>query len=216
MVHESMPPPQEQLAAIRERCTQVQDGHVKALLLAFLDDAEIAAAFVRAPAAMRIHHAFEGGLIAHTFSLLQLADKVCDHYPQLDRDLVIAGLLLHDIGKTREISPEPGFEYTDEGKLVGHLILACQWIREKASRIEGFPRELEMRITHLIAAHHGKHEYGSPKEPATLEAVVVHALDELDTRVNSFEQLFAAAPPEARWTDRKNMYGRSLLIPRRK
>ncbi|HUJ26926.1 MAG TPA: HD domain-containing protein [Myxococcales bacterium] len=205
--------PSEQLAELRTRCAQVQDGHVRALLFAFLDDPEIAAGFVRAPAAMRIHHAFEGGLCAHTLSLVKLADRVCDHYPHLDRDLVVAGLLLHDIGKTREISAEPGFDYTEEGKLVGHLVLACQWIREKAARIDGFPRELEMRITHLVTAHHGRHEYGSPKEPATLEAVVVHALDELDTRLNSFEQLFAAAPPGSTWTDRKNMYGRSLWIP---
>src|SRR6267154_475072 len=128
-----------------------------------------------------------------------------------DRDLVTAGCLLHDIGKAREISPEPGFEYTEEGKLVGHLVLTCQLIREKASRIPGFPRELEWRITHLVASHHGRHEYGSPKEPATFEAMVVHALDELDTRMSSFAQLFAAA--QAPWTDRKNIYGRQLRVP---
>jgi 3'-5' exoribonuclease len=125
---------------------------------------------------------------------------------------VTAGCLLHDIGKAREISAEPGFEYTDEGRLVGHLVLTCQLIREKASRIPDFPRELEWRITHLVAAHHGRHEYGSPKEPVTLEALAVHALDELDTRINSFGQLFAAA--QGPWTDRKNLYGRQLLVQR--
>jgi 3'-5' exoribonuclease len=196
---------------IRMLCGQVRDVHVRALLFSFLDDAELVKAFLRAPAAKSIHHAFSGGLCEHTLSLLQLGWRVCDHYPQLDRDLVTAGCLLHDFGKAREISPEPGFEYTDEGKLVGHLILVCQLIREKASRIPGFPRELEWRITHLVAAHHGRYEYGSPKEPATLEAVVVHAVDELDTRMSSFAQLFAAT--QGPWTDRKNLYGRQLLVP---
>jgi 3'-5' exoribonuclease len=206
----------EHFEQIRALVTQVQNPYVRALLESFLDDAPLHDAFVKAPAAMRIHHAFVGGLCAHTLSVMQLGVRICDQYPFLDRDLVMAGCLLHDFGKSREISPEPGFDYTDEGKLVGHLLIVCQLIREKASRIPDFPRELEWRITHLVASHHGKYEYGSPKEPATLEAVVVHALDELDTRLNSFQQLFALAPPEAKWTDRKNMYGRSLLIPEKK
>ena len=197
---------------VRSLAAQVRDPHVRALLAAFLDDPEIGPAFRRAPAAKSIHHAHEGGLLEHTLSVMELGGRVCDHYPQLDRDLVVAGALLHDIGKTRELSDG---DYTDEGRLVGHLVLTCQLIREKASRIEGFPRELEWRITHLVVAHHGRREYGSPKEPVTLEAMVVHALDELDTRVNSFGQLFARAEPGARWTNRKNLYGRELLVPGR-
>jgi 3'-5' exoribonuclease len=196
---------------IRALSARVRSPHVRALLFGFLDDPALAPAFLRAPAAKSIHHAHAGGLCEHTLSVMELGWRICDHYPQLDRDLVTAGCLLHDFGKARELSPEPGFEYTDEGKLVGHLILTCQLIREKAARIPGFPRELEWRITHLVAAHHGRHEYGSPKEPVTLEAMVVHALDELDTRMSSFAQLFAAA--EGPWTDRKNLYGRQLLAP---
>src|ERR1700682_4658851 len=203
--------PDAMFAQIRALVAQVRDGHVRALLESFLDDPDLAPAFRRAPAAKSIHHAFVGGLCEHTLSVPQLGWRACDHYPQLDRDLVTAGCLLHDFGKAREISPEPGFEYTEEGKLVGHLILVCQLIREKASRLPGFPRELEWRITHLVAAHHGRHEYGSPKEPATFEAIAVHALDELDTRMSSFAQLFAAA--QGPWTDRKNIYGRQLLVP---
>ena len=199
------------LEQIRALCGQVRNAPLRALLFAFLDDDALIRAFLRAPAAKSIHHAFAGGLCEHTLSVMQLGWRTCDHYPQLDRDLVTAGCLLHDFGKARELSPEPGFEYTEEGKLVGHLILVCQLIREKASRIPGFPRDLEWRITHLVAAHHGRHEYGSPKEPATLEAIAVHALDELDTRMSSFGQLFAAA--QGGWTDRKNIYGRQLLVP---
>src|SRR5438477_2406294 len=205
-----MPSAEENFARIRELCMEIREPHLRALLLAFLDDAELAPAFLKAPAAARIHHAHEGGLCEHTRSVMELGWRVCDHYPQLDRDLVTAGCLLHDFGKSRELS---GAEYTDEGKLVGHLILTCQWIREKASKIPDFPSELEWKVTHLVAAHHGRREYGSPKEPITLEAMAVHALDDLDTRMSSFARLFAAAPPEARWTDRKNIYGRELLIP---
>lgn len=196
-------------ARIRTLVSQVRSPFIRALLDAFLDDGELRAAFLRAPAAKSIHHAFAGGLCEHTLSVLQLGWRICDHYPQLDRDLVTAGALLHDIGKAREISAGPGFEYTDEGKLVGHLVLTCQLIREKAARIENFPRELAWHLTHLVAAHHGRHEYGSPKEPVTLEAMVVHALDELDTRVSSFGQLFAEA--QGPWTEGKNLYGRRLF-----
>lgn len=198
---------------IRSLAAQAKNHQVRALLFSFLDDPELKPSFLRAPAAKSIHHAFAGGLCEHTLSVLQLGWRVCDHYPQLDRDLVTAGCILHDIGKAREISPEPGFDYTDEGRLVGHLVLTCQLVREKAARISDFPRELEHRLTHLVVAHHGRFEYGSPREPAMLEAMVVHALDELDTRVSSFGQLFASAPPGSQWTDRKNLYGRQLLVP---
>jgi 3'-5' exoribonuclease len=204
----------EHFAQIRALVSQVRDHHVRALLDSFLDDPELQPAFLKAPAAKRIHHAFEGGLCEHTLSVLQLGWRICDHYPQLDRDLVTAGCVLHDFGKCRELKLEPeDFDYTDEGRFVGHLLLTCQLIREKAARIPDFPAELEWRITHLVAAHHGRREYGSPKEPVTLEAVVVHALDDLDSRMSSFAQLFAAAPAGAEWTDGKHVHGRALSIP---
>lgn len=199
------------VARIRALCAEVRSEHVRALLFAFLDDRPLAQAFLRAPAAKSVHHAYAGGLCEHTLSVLELGWRVCDHYPQLDRDLITAGCVLHDIGKARELLPDG--EYTDEGRLVGHLVMTCQWIREKAARIEGFPPELEWRITHLVAAHHGKLEYGSPKEPVTLEALVVHALDDLDTRVSSIALIAAASPEPGAWTDRKNLYGRKLLRP---
>jgi 3'-5' exoribonuclease len=199
---------------IRAIVAEVRNAQIRALLEAFLDDSELGPAFAVAPAAKSIHHAHRGGLVDHTLSVLRLALRVCDHYPQLDRDLVVAGALLHDFGKARELNG-PGEDYTDEGKLVGHLVLTCQLIHEKAAKIADFPRELEWRVTHLVVAHHGRREYGSPKEPVTLEAMVVHALDDLDTRVSSFGQLFAAAPQGARWTDGKNVYGRQLLLPKR-
>ena len=203
--------PEAQFGRIRALVAQVRSEHVRALLFSFLDDPAIAPLFLRAPAANRIHHAFVGGLCEHTLSVLELGWRICDHYPELDRDLITAGCILHDLGKTREISAEEGFSYTDEGELVGHLVLTCQLIHEKAAAIAGFPRELEWHLTHLVVAHHGRREYGSPREPATLEAQVLHALDELDTRVNSFGQIFAAAAPGAAWTERDSMYRRRLF-----
>jgi 3'-5' exoribonuclease len=199
---------------IRAIVDEVRNPHVRALLHSFLDDPELGPAFERAPAAKSIHHARRGGLADHTLSVMRLAQMVSDHYPQLDRDLVVAGAFLHDFGKARELTAA-GEDYTDEGKLVGHLVLTCQLIHEKAAKIADFPRELEWRLTHLVVAHHGRREYGSPKEPVTLEAMVVHALDDLDTRISSFEQLFESVAPGARWTDSKNVYGRQLLVPKR-
>jgi 3'-5' exoribonuclease len=198
-------------AEVRRHVEQVRNEHVRALLLSFLDDPELGPAFQRAPAAKSVHHAFVGGLLEHTLSVLQLGLRVCDHYPELDRDLVVAGCLLHDFGKTIELRADNGFEYTEPGRLVGHLLMTCQWIHERARRIPDFPPRLEQHLVHLVAAHHGQLEHGSPKEPATLEAVVVHAVDELDSRINSFELIFARDRSQRAWTDWSRLYDRPLF-----
>ena len=179
---------------------RVNDPHVKQLLLAFLDDPQIAAGLPLAPAAKGVHHAYRGGLAEHLLSVLRLTLRVADHYPMADRDLLLAGALLHDVMKVAEISPEKGFEYTDEGKLVGHLVMTAQKIREKTLAIPGFPPALEHHITHLVLAHHGQLEYGSPKVPMTLEALIVHSLDSLDSRIASWLEAMARDPND-RWTE---------------
>lgn len=195
---------------IRQLVERVGDPNVKALLLAFLDDPEIARGLDTAPAAKGVHHAYKGGLAEHLLSVIKLAHRVCDHYPMIDRDLVIAGALLHDIGKVQELSFERGnIEYTDEGKLVGHLVLTAQKIREKASRLPNFPRALEHHLTHLVLAHHGELAYGSPKVPVTLEAYVVHLIDMLDARIHSWLELMARDPSD-RWTETSKLYDRQL------
>jgi 3'-5' exoribonuclease len=194
---------------IRELVERVQDSHVRSLLLSFLDDPDIARGLPVAPAAKGIHHAYPGGLAEHLLSVMRLAHRAADHYPMLDRDLLVAGALLHDIGKVQELSYEKGTEYTDEGRLVGHLVMTAQRIHAFAQRLPGFPPLLEHHITHLVLAHHGELAYGSPKEPATLEAYVVHALDTLDSRVSSWLDLMARDPNE-RWTDRTKLYDRHL------
>lgn len=198
------------VAQIREQVERVQDPHVKAILLAFLDDPAISRGLPQAPAAKGIHHAYTGGLADHILSVMRLAHRMADHYPMVDRDLLVAGALLHDIGKVTELTYVNGnFDYSDEGRLVGHLVMTAQMIREKALALTGFPRELEWHLTHIVLAHHGQLEYGSPKLPVTLEAHLVHAIDSLDSRVASWLDLMAKDPAE-KWTAPSRLYDRHL------
>jgi 3'-5' exoribonuclease len=198
------------VAQIRELVERVADTHVKALLLAFLDDPLVAQRLPAAPAAKGIHHAQRGGLAEHILSVMRLGNRVADHYPMLDRDLVTAGALLHDIGKVQELAWDGGnTRYTDEGRLVGHLVLTAQAIHEKAAHIPGFPPLLEAHVTHLVLAHHGHLEFGSPKVPMTLEAYVVHAIDSLDSRIDSWLDLMQRDPGET-WTEQTKLYDRHL------
>ncbi len=187
----------------------VTDQHIKALIASFLGDEDFAARFRRAPAAKSVHHAYAGGLLEHTVAVMKLAHRLADQYPQVDRDLLVAGAFLHDLGKVRELSGDRNAEYTDEGKLVGHLVMAAQWIHDKARRV-GMPRELEHHVVHLVLAHHGKLEYGSPKVPMTLEALLTHYLDEIDSRINSWLNLMGRESGHRRWTDTNNVYQQSI------
>lgn len=198
------------VAEIREQIERAHDPFVRQLLLAFLDDPKVAAGLPVAPAAKGVHHAYKGGLADHLLSVIKLAQRIADHYPMADRDLLLAGALLHDIGKVEELSYERGtFDYTDEGRLVGHLVMTAQKIREHASRIPGFPPALEHHITHLVLAHHGQLDYGSPKPPMTIEALLVHLIDLMDSRVSSWLELMAKDPND-RWTDVVRLYDRHL------
>lgn len=200
------------IGQIRELVMRVHDPHVKGLLLAFLDDREIAEGFRFAPAAKGIHHAYKGGLADHVLSVMKLAQKISDHYPAADRDLLLAGAFLHDIGKVQELSYSKGsstFDYTDEGRLVGHLVMTAQKIREKAARIPDFPPLLEQHLTHIVLAHHGHLEYGSPKLPQTLEAMLVHFIDMIDSRVAQWLELMAKDPND-KWTDTSKFNDRHL------
>jgi 3'-5' exoribonuclease len=197
------------VAQIKEMVERVQDPHVRALLQAFLEDRQVAEGLKHAPAAKGIHHAYKGGLADHILSVMKLAHRMADHYPMADRDLLVAGAMLHDIGKVTELSYEKNFDYTDEGKLIGHLVMTAQKIREKAARIPHFPPLLEHHITHLVLSHHGHLEFGSPKLPMTLEAFIVHIIDHLDSRVASWLELMAKDPNE-KWADATRLYDRQL------
>jgi len=187
----------------------ITDPNVKGLVKAFLEDDDVAARLRRAPAAKTVHHAYPGGLLEHTVSCIKLSHRLADHYPQLDRDLLVAGAFFHDLAKIRELTYDRTVEYGDEGRLVGHLVMAAQWIHDKARRV-GVPRDLEHHIVHLVLAHHGKLEYGSPRRPMTLEALVTHHIDDLDSRLNSWVSLMARDGGTRRWTDSNNIHGHNL------
>jgi len=163
----------------------MRNPHLKALLEAFFADGEIARRYKTAPAAKSIHHAWIGGLIEHVLSLMTLARFTARHYPEVDEDLLLTGVVLHDIGKIHELTYDRGFGYSDEGQLIGHILIALRMLDEKVRLVPGFPPKLRMLVEHLIASHHGEMEFGSPKVPCFLEAMLLHHLDNLDSKMET-------------------------------
>ncbi len=206
--------PEEMYAGLLNRLRQVPEGPVRKLLLAVMEDPGIAQKFKLAPAATNYHHAYLGGLLEHVCSLVELGDKICDHYASLDRELVLAGLVLHDLGKIEELSFAGGFRYTTRGQLVGHMAIALEIVGEKIRAIPDFPPALKDQIEHIILSHHGKLEFGSPKEPLFPEALLVHYLDDLDSKLESMRAQYAADKDRAGdWTSRNPALRRELLKP---
>jgi 3'-5' exoribonuclease len=161
---------------------------------------------------MSYHHAFLGGLLEHVLSLVQLGDQVCDHYEFLRRDLLLAGLVLHDVGKIEELSFSRGFRYSTRGQLLGHISMGLEMVQEKMRQIPGFPAELKGQIEHIILSHHGKLEFGSPKEPMFPEALLVHFLDEIDSKIEAMRAQYAADQDRpGDWTARNPALRRELL-----
>jgi 3'-5' exoribonuclease len=163
---------------------------LKLLLTTLLEDPVLAQAYREAPAAKQLHHAWLGGLLEHVISLLTLADRVAPHYPILDRDLLLTGVILHDIGKLRELSWEIGFEYTVEGVLLGHIQMGVALAEKTIDSLPGFPPKLRLLVLHMILSHHGKLEFGSPKLPMIPEALVLSFLDDLDAKMQAVQGEF--------------------------
>jgi len=204
--------PAEMYAALLERVRRMPEGPLRELVLAVLEDPSIAEKYQRAPAAMSYHHAYLGGLLEHVLSLVQLGDQLCDHYDFLRRDLLLAGLVLHDLGKIEELSFACGFRYSTRGQLLGHISIGLEMVQEKARQISGFPTELKSQLEHLILAHHGKLEFGSPKEPMFPEALVVHFLDEIDSKLEAMRAQYASDQDRpGDWTARNPALRRELL-----
>lgn len=177
-------PVPEMLAELDAVLASVQDPWIAGLLKAlFVEDTQLRAAFAQAPAAKSMHHAHLGGLLEHTLSVVGMAEAACAHYPDLNRDLVVAGVLLHDVGKTAELSYQRSFGYTDAGNLLGHISLEAEWISRAARQMPGFPEPLRLHILHIVLSHHGRLEFGSPVLPKTPEALLVHYLDDLDGKL---------------------------------
>lgn len=205
---------EELFKGLLKRIQQMPQGPLQTLLLSIFNDPEIARKYRQAPAAMTYHHAFIGGLIEHVNSLVRLGDRVCDHYPFLDRELVLAGLLLHDIGKIEELNFTRGFSYSTRGQLVGHISMGVEMVRDKVREIPDFPPELWDRLQHIILSHHGRLEFGSPKEPMFMEALAVNYLDDLDSKLEAMLEQYAADKDRpGDFTARSRPLGRELLKP---
>jgi len=184
----------------------VKNPHLQALLQATFGDAEIAAMFRRAPGGVMLHHPWVGGLLEHTLSVVGLAIRAAEHYGSVDRDLLVAGACLHDLGKIWELAYSQSFEYTDEGRLVGHLLLETSWLAKRMDEIDGFPAPLRHHVLHLLASHHGLHEHGAPILPSTREALLLSFLDDLDSKMGAMDIAIA----EAGRTGASTAYSRSL------
>ncbi len=165
----------------------IADPHLHALIASFLADPQIERALRAAPAAKSMHHAWIGGLLEHIVSLLGICDRAAAHYPQVNRDLLLTGAVLHDIGKLEELRWGLTFDYTLEGQMLGHITLGLRMIEQKIDAIPDFPPKLRLLVEHLVLSHHGRYEFGSPKLPMTLEAILLHYLDDLDAKMHTVE-----------------------------
>jgi 3'-5' exoribonuclease len=187
----------------------INDVNLKGLLAAFFDDPSFLALYRSAPAAKGMHHVYLGGLIEHSLAVAKLVDGIVPLYAGLNRDLLIAGALLHDVGKVREITYLRSFDYSDEGKLLGHITIGVEMVREKIAGLADFPQALAMLLQHMLLSHHGQYEFGSPKLPMTLEATILNYLDDLDSKINGIRTHVNKEPDNhSRWTTYHRLYDR--------
>ena len=206
--------PEEMYSVLLARVRGMGEGPLRTLLLSILEDPALAEKYKLAPAAMSYHHAFLGGLLEHVSSLIALADAVADQYPWLRRDLIVAGMVLHDIGKLEELNFTRGFRYSTRGQLIGHISMALEMVQAKIHQIPDFPAPLKDELEHIIISHHGKLEFGSPKEPMFAEAMVVSFLDEMDSKMEAVRAQYAADKDRpGDWTGRNPALRRELLKP---
>jgi 3'-5' exoribonuclease len=186
--------------------------HLKALVEAFMNDPAIAHAYRNAPAAKTLHHAYIGGLLDHVVSLTTSCDLVSRNYPQINRDLLLTGAFLHDIGKIHELTYNRSFSYTTRGQLLGHMIIELEMLQAKLAGLPNFPSELKVLVEHLIISHHGQYEFGSPKLPMFPEALLLHYMDDLDSKMESMRAQFEReGGMDNAWTGYNPSMGRSLL-----
>ena len=178
----------------------IETNFFKKLTEAFWNDEEFVRNFKAAPAAKKMHHAYIGGLLEHTLSMVTLADKIAGHYSRINRDLLLTGALLHDIGKVREYKYEVSIDYSDEGRLLSHIVMGLEMVYEKLSEIKDFPKDQLLLLKHMIVSHHGSREFGSPEPPKTIEAVVLNYIDELDSKVKGIRDFIYSEDSNETWT----------------
>ncbi len=198
-----------EFAAVRESIT---NPHLKALLDAVFASEVDYRAFCEAPAAKGVHHNYIHGLLEHTLGVCRVADKLAEIYPEINRDLLVAGAVLHDVGKTLEFDYTTAIDYSDRGRLFGHIVLGERIISRAVAELDDFPQELELQLVHLVLAHHGELEYGSPQQPQTLEAFLLHHADNIDAKANIFTKKRAGTDDD--WSEYDRVLGRFLYLKR--
>ena len=201
---------------LKELLRSVKNVHLRNIVESFLVDDEFMELFSKCPAGIKVHHAYAGGLLEHVVKLIELAEFVGKQYSALNGEMLILGAFLHDIGKVRELTISPDFGYSDEGQLIGHMVIGIRILEDKVREAEELsgepiPDELVLQLKHMIVSHHGEYEYGSPKLPMTLESIALHYLDSLDAKVQSFTQILQDDPnSDSHWTSYQPNINRKL------
>lgn len=201
----------DMMASLRQLLKKLVNPHLKTLVERFLSDHAFVSLFKRAPAAKNFHHSYLGGLLEHTLSVCAMVGPVTAHYPGLHADLLLAGAFLHDIGKVKELTFDRHIDYTDEGRLLGHIVLGVGMVEEKLGAVKGFPQDLALRLKHLILSHHGEYDFGSPKRPKFLEAFALHLMDDLDAKMNGLSRFMERDGQEGNWTEFNRLFDRYFL-----
>ena len=197
--------------SLRQILLEVNNPYLRKLIDMFLGDRQFVSMFKKAPAAKNFHHCYLGGLLEHTLSVCQIARLVADHYPQLNKDLLLTAAFLHDIGKIKEFKFDHQIDYTDEGRLIGHIVLSMAMLSDKLAEFKNFPEDLAIKLKHMILSHHGQYEFGSSKRPKFLEAFALHMVDDLDAKMTGISRMLKRDKREGSWTDFNRLFERYLL-----
>ncbi len=204
----------EMFHSLIEISQQIKNPHLSQLLQLFWEDESFIKRFKMAPASKWLHHNCLGGLLEHTFSLVQLVLKNVSHYIGLNLDLLLTASILHDLGKVDELSYHRSFDYSDEGRLLGHIILGLERVEDKIRQLPDFPKDLSTLLKHLLLSHHGQYIWGSPKRPMTLEAVMLHYLDDMDAKMNGIQQFIKKQVPDgSRWSAYHRIFEQYFYVP---
>ena len=205
---------EEMFRSLLEICREIKNPHLNRLLQLFWEDESFTKLFKMAPASKWLHHNYLGGLLEHTLSLVQLVLKNVSHYSGVNLDLLLTASILHDLGKVDELSYHRSFDYSDEGRLLGHIILGIERVEDKIRQLPDFPKDLSMLLKHFLLSHHGQYIWGSPKRPMTLEAVMLHFLDDMDAKINGIQQFIKKQVPDgARWSAYHRIFEQYFYVP---
>ena len=207
---------EEMFQSLVEISREIKNLHLNQLLQLFWEDPAFIERFKMAPASKWLHHNYLGGLLEHTLSLVQLVLKNATHYNGINLDLLLTASILHDVGKVDELSYHRSFDYSDEGRLIGHIILGIERVEDKIRQLPDFPKDLSTLLKHLLLSHHGQYIWGSPKKPMTLEAVMLHYFDDMDAKINGIQQFIKQRLPDgSRWSPYHRAFEQFFYMPNR-